>query len=338
MIKEAIAKLVDGTSINRQEAHDTLQEIMSGEATEAQIAAFITALRIHGESAEVIAGCTEVMRDNCTYVNPHSDKVVDIVGTGGDGLHSFNISTTSAFVAAGAGITVAKHGNRGVSSKSGAADVCAALGMNIAITPEQMSRCLEDLGIAFLFAPSLHPAMKYAIGPRREIGIRTIFNILGPLSNPAGARYGLLGVYSRELVPLIADALAVLNAGHIFVAHGADGMDEITTTGPTLVSEVKEGQVTSYEISPGDFGLAQATPDDIRGGEAEENAAITRAVLSGQPGPKRDIVLLNSAAAIVAVGKAATLADGIKVAAESIDSGTALAKLEALAALTRSFG
>jgi anthranilate phosphoribosyltransferase len=335
MIREAIAMLAEGRQLSRKQAYDALHEIMGGNTTPAQIAAFITALRMVGENADVIAGCTEVMRENCTPVNPHSECVVDVVGTGGDGLYSFNISTTAAFVTAGAGITVAKHGNRSVSSKSGSADVLAALGININISPQQMSDCLEMTGMAFLFAPSLHPAMKHAIGPRREIGIRTVFNILGPLSNPAGARYGLLGVYSADLVPIIAQACATLKMKHLFVVHGSDGLDEVTTTGPTLVNEVHDGKVTGYEIKPEDFGLQRAAPEDIRGGEPEENARIIREILSGATGPQRDIVLLNAALAIVSTSKAADIPHGIKSAAESIDSGHAMEKLDKLVTFTQ---
>ena len=330
MIRESIAKLAEGKALSREEAHTTMLEIMSGEATQAQIASYITALRVRGESVDVIAGSAAAMQEKFTAVKAPAGIVVDTCGTGGDGAHTFNISTASAFVAAGAGIVVAKHGNRSVSSKCGSADVLAALGVKIDAGPEVMEGCLSRVGIAFLFAPALHPAMKHAIGPRREIGIRTIFNILGPLSNPAGARYGVLGVYHRDLTVVLAQAAASLSAKHLFVVHGLDGLDEITTTQASQISEVKEGTVRTYEIHPRDFGLLVVAASDLTGGQPTENAEFVRAVLSGKKGPHRDIVLLNSAAAIVAGQKAPDLKAGIAVAAESIDSGAAMRKLEQL--------
>jgi anthranilate phosphoribosyltransferase len=335
MIREAIAKLADGNTISREEALEAMREIMSGEATAAQIAAYITALRIRGETPEVIAGSAAGMREKFTAVAAPSGIVVDTCGTGGDGAHTFNISTTAAFVAAGAGVTVAKHGNRSVSSKCGSADVLAALGVKIDCPAETMSQCLRTVGIAFLFAPVLHPSMKFAIGPRREIGIRTLFNILGPLSNPAGARHGVLGVYSRDLALTLAEAAAALGAKRLFVVHGLDGLDEITTTTGTRVAEVKEGDVITYEIKPQDLGLPTASSDDLAGGDAAANAAILRDILAGKKGPQRDIVLANSAAAIVAGGKAATLKDGIAVAAHAVDSGAAMHKLDRLVEATQ---
>ncbi len=335
MIREAIAKLVDQKPLTHDEAHATLREIMSGEATPAQIASFITALRIRGETPEVIAGSARAMREKLTAIHTPSGVVVDTCGTGGDGLHTFNISTTAAFVVAGAGVVVAKHGNRSVSSKSGSADVLEALGINIGAPPEVMERCLREVGIAFLFAPSLHPAMKHAIGPRREIGIRTIFNILGPLANPAGARFGVLGVYHRDLVPSLARAASALDAEHLFVVHGHDGLDEITTTTTTTVAEVRGSRVELSELDPGDLGIPKARPTDLTGGDPAFNAQIVHAILAGRPGPQRDIVLLNAAAAIVAGGKARDLADGLAVAARSVDGGAARGKLDQLIAATR---
>ncbi|MFH0909516.1 MAG: anthranilate phosphoribosyltransferase [bacterium] len=335
MIREAIAKLAEGQQLSREEAHSTMLEIMSGEATPAQIASYITALRIRGETPEVIAGSAAAMREKFTAVHAPTDIVVDTCGTGGDGAHTFNISTCSAFVAAGAGVTVAKHGNRSVSSKCGSADVLGALGVKVDATPDIMSDCLKSIGIAFLFAPILHPAMKHAIGPRREIGIRSIFNILGPLSNPAGARYGVLGVYDRDLALTLAEAAAALGAKRLFVVHGLDGLDEITTTAPTRVAEVHDGVVTTYEIKPGDFGIPTASKTDLAGGEAAENAELIRKILSGEKGPRRDIVLLNAAAAIVAGQKAKDLKEGIAAAAQAIDSGAAKQKLEKLIELTQ---
>ena len=338
MIRESIAKLVDGHALTHDEAHQTLREIMAGEATPAQIASFITALRIRGETAEVIAGSARAMREKFTAVEAPSGTVVDTCGTGGDGLHTFNISTAAAFVVAGAGVTVAKHGNRSVSSKCGSADVLEALGVKISVPAEVMVRCLRELGIAFLFAPSLHPAMKHAIGPRKEIGIRTIFNILGPLSNPAGARHGVIGVYASSLVPTMAHAAAALGAQRLFVVHGHDGLDEITTTTSSTVAEVHGDSVKVYEVHPADVGLPVAQPGDLAGGDALLNATLVRDVLQGAAGPRRDIVLLNAAAAIVAGGKADTLKAGVAVAAQAIDTGAAAAKLESLVAATQTAG
>ncbi len=335
MIKETIAKLVSGETPSRDEAYAALGEIMSGAATPAQIASFITALRMHGETADVIAGATQAMREHFTPVATPDEVVVDTCGTGGDGAHTFNISTAAALVAAGAGVVVAKHGNRSVSSRCGSADVLASLGVNINIDAEQMAACLREVGLAFLFAPALHPAMKHAIGPRKEIGIRTIFNILGPLSNPAGARHGVLGVYDRHLVPVMAEALAGLGAERMFVVHGDDGLDEITTTASTYVGEIDHGNVRSYELNPRDLGISLATSDDLRGGSPEDNAQIIRALLAGEPGPKRDIVVLNAAAAILASGQATDWVDGLGRATESIDDGAAAAKLEQLIAFTQ---
>lgn len=335
MIREAIAKLVEGATLTRDEAHATLREIMEGEATSAQIASFITALRIRGESPDIVAGSAQAMREHFTAVHAPAGVVVDTCGTGGDGAHTFNISTATAFVAAGAGVVVAKHGNRSVSSKSGSADVLEALGVNIGIAPALMEQCLQQIGIAFLFAPHLHPAMKHALGARREIGIRTIFNILGPLSNPAGAQYGVLGVYHRDLVPTIAHAAAGLNARHLFVVHGHDGLDEITTTTTSVVAEVRDADVTVFEFDPREYGIPFVRPADLTGGDPAFNADLIRAVLSGATGPHRDIVCVNAAAALVAGGKARSFNEGIAKAHESIDSGSALQKLNHLIAATR---
>lgn len=334
MIRESIARLAEGKTLSREDAHATMLEIMSGEATPAQIASYITALRIRGETPEVIAGSAAAMREKFTAVRAPTDLIVDIVGTGGDGAHTFNISTAAAFVIAGAGVTVAKHGNRNVSSKCGSADVLAALGVKIDAPPERMAECLASIGIAFLFAPVLHPAMKYAIGPRREIGIRSIFNILGPLSNPAGARYGVLGVYARDLAGTMALAAAALGAQHFFVVHGHDGLDEITLTGTTHVAEVRNGSVRTFDIHPREFGLPTAQAADLVGGEPAENAVTVRRLLAGEKGPKRDIVLLNAAAAIVTGQKARDIPEGLRMAAAAIDSGAAQGKLEQLVELS----
>jgi anthranilate phosphoribosyltransferase len=335
MIKEAIAKLISKQPLTRAEAAAAMTEIMSGNATEAQIGAFIAGLRLTGETPEIIAGCAEVMRANATPIKCDDPNAVDIVGTGGDCANTFNISTTSTFVIAGAGVTVAKHGSYGVSSKSGAANVLDALGVNIKYTPQQMEKCLAELGVAFLFAPGLHPAMKHVVGPRRELGIWSIFNILGPLCNPAGVKNGVMGVFKPELVPIVSDACAQLDMNYQFIVHGNDGLDEFTTTTTTMVTEIRRGKVESYEVQPAGLGLKTAKAEELIGGEPAENSAITRAILGGEKGPKRDIVLLNAAFAIMAGGKADNPKDGIALAAESIDSGAALQKLEALAKMSQ---
>lgn len=335
MIREAIAKLVNNETLTHEEAHATLREIMAGEATPSQIASFITALRIRGETPEVIAGSAKAMREHFTAVHPPAEIVVDTCGTGGDGANTFNISTAAALVAAGAGVIVAKHGNRSVSSKSGSADVLEALGVNIGVAPSVMEACLQQIGIAFLFAPSLHPAMKYAIGARREIGIRTIFNILGPLSNPAGARYGLLGVYQRELVLTMARAATALDIKHLFVVHGGDGLDEITTTTTSFIAEAVDGAVNASEFDPREYGIPFATPSDLAGGDPTYNANLIREILAGEPGPRRDIVCVNAAAAIVAGGRAKGFDDALELARRSIDTGAARQKLERLVAATK---
>ncbi|MCH8294469.1 anthranilate phosphoribosyltransferase [Candidatus Poribacteria bacterium] len=332
MIREAIQKVSNRHDLTEQETVATMNEIMSGEATPAQIACFITALRMKGETIDEITGAARVMREKATKIQTKHPFVVDTCGTGGDGSHTFNISTTAAFVVAGAGIPVAKHGNRSVSSISGSADVLKALGVNIEISPEQVGACIDEVGIGFLFAPALNSAMKYAIGPRREIGIRTIFNALGPLTNPAGAQAQVIGVYSADLTEPLANTLKNLGSQRAFVVHGGDGLDEITTTTTTQVSELANGHVKTYTLNPTELGIPTAQPAELVGGTPEENAEITLEVLRGEKGPKRDIVLLNAAAAIVASGKVGDLKDGLVLAAESIDSGKALEKLEGLKA------
>jgi anthranilate phosphoribosyltransferase len=334
MIKEAIAKVVLNNHLTEAEAEAVMREIMQGEATDAQIASYITALRMKGETVDEITGSARIMREKAVPIKLDAKYQVDTCGTGGDMAHTFNISTTVAFVVAGAGVTVAKHGNRSVSSKSGSADVLQALGVNIEIASQQVEACIEEVGIGFLFAPMMHLAMKYAIGPRREIGIRTIFNLLGPLTNPARVTSQIMGVYSADLTGMLATALGNLGATHAFVVHGMDGLDEITITGKTKVSEFKGGIVKDYFIHPSDFGFSTGKADDLRGGDAKENASITVEVLKGQKGPRRDIVLLNAAAGINASGRASDFKEGIKLAAESIDSGAALKKLEELKAFT----
>ena len=332
MIRETIQKVVDGHDLTERETVDTMNEIMSGEATPAQVASFITALRIKGETIEEITGAARVMREKSTKIHTKQPFAVDTCGTGGDGSHSFNISTTAAFVVAGTGIPVAKHGNRAASSQSGSADVLKALGVNIEIGPEQVGVCIDDVGIGFLFAVTLHSAMKYAIGPRREIGIRTIFNALGPLTNPAGAQAQVIGVYAPALTESLANVLNNLDSQRAFVVHGGDGLDEITTTTTTQVSELVDGEVNTYTLDPTELGIPTAQPSDLKGGTPEENAEMTLSVLKGEKGPRRDIVLLNAAAAIVAGGKADDITAGLAAAAKSIDSGRALEKLERLKA------
>jgi len=333
-MKDFINKLADNLELTGDEAYQALSTIMSGDATDAQIAAYLTALRLRGESADVIAGSVRAMREKFTSVATPDDVIIDTCGTGGDGMHTFNISTAVAIVAAAAGVTVAKHGNRGVSSKSGSADVLTALGVDISVSPDVMERCLKDIGIAFLFAPSLHPAMKHAIGPRREIGIRTLFNILGPMSNPASANHGVLGVYDGNLVPLLAEASHQLGAQHMFIVHGNDGLDEITTTTTTRIAEVTPNGVKEFELDPQTLGIALARAEDLVGGEPDENAGIIRSIFEGETGPKTDIVLVNAAAAIVAGQKAENLKDGLELATATVSSGKAQEKLAELVKAT----
>lgn len=329
MLKKAIAQVVAGKDLSRQEAIEVMRQIMEGMATDAQIASLITALRMKGETVEEITGFTQVMREKAERVTLET-PLLDTCGTGGDGAHTFNISTAAALVAAGAGAIVAKHGNRSVSSKCGSADCLSALGIDLMAEPPIVEKCLRDVGIGFFFAPLWHKSMKYAIGPRKEIGIRTVFNILGPMTNPAGAKYQLLGVYSEALVNPLAHVLKNLGSTQAMVVHGLDGLDEITTTTRTSVSELKNGQVTDYEIDPKDFGFPLAQKQDLAGGTAEENAQLVLDILGGKKGPARDIVLLNAGAALYVCGKAEDLAEGIQLAAQSIDTGAALNKLDLL--------
>jgi anthranilate phosphoribosyltransferase len=329
-IKDAIKKVIAKEDMNHEDAYEVALAIMNGEATDAQIASLITALRMKGETVDEITGFVKAMRDKVTKINAPGEYLIDTCGTGGDGSGTFNISTISAIVASGASCNVAKHGNRSVSSKCGSADLLKELGINIENPPEKVEKCIEEAGVGFLFAPLLHPAMKYAIGPRREMGVRTIFNILGPLTNPAGAKRQLLGVYEKQLTTTIANVLGNLDSIHCMIVHGEDGLDEITTIGKTFVSELKNGKVTEYTISPEEFGIKKSTPSDIKGGSPEENAKITLSILKGEKGAKRDIVILNSGAAIYVAGRAESLPDGIERAKESIDSGEALKRLETL--------
>lgn len=347
MIKEAIAKLVLHQDLAEPEMIEVMSQIMGGEATQAQIGAFITALRMKGETVEEITGAARVMRDHATpirvgkaldidreEINLDRETILDTCGTGGSGTKSFNISTTVAFVVSACGVKVAKHGNRSISSACGSADVLEALGVNLNVTPQQVESCIKEIGVGFLFAPALHGAMKHAIGPRREIGIRTIFNILGPLTNPAGADRQVLGVYDEGLVDVLARVLVKLGCQRGFVVHGLDGMDELTLTGPTRVAEIRDGAVTLATVEPEDFGLRRCSLADLQGGDAAANAAIVRNVLTGHPGPKREVVLLNAAYALVAVGLAKDIEAGLVRARGAIDDGLAMAKLDALAAMT----
>jgi len=335
-IKGAIAKIIARQNLTEDEAEAAMTQIMEGQATPAQIGAFITALRMKGESVSEIAGCARAMRRSAIPVTPRrTDMLVDTCGTGGDSAGTFNISTTTAFVVAGAGQPVAKHGNRSISSKSGSADVLEALGVNLELTPEQIAACIDEVGIGFLFAPKMHPAMKHAIGPRREMGVRTIFNVLGPLTNPAGAAAQVLGVYDPDLTEPLARVLGTLGSKAAFVVYGAGGLDELTTSGPNRVSELRNGKVETYMLDPAEFGLKPARLSDLRGGNPQENALTTREILSGKErGSRRDTVVLNASAALVAGGKAHDLSEGIRLANQSIDSGAAQRVLERLIEFT----
>jgi len=340
MIRETINQLIQGESLHAEQAEAVMDEVMRGQATPAQIAGFLVALRLKGETVDEIVGCARAMRRAAVAVRPARSSVIDTCGTGGDGAGTFNISTTAAFVAAGAGLAVAKHGNRSVSSRSGSADVLEALGMNLDMTPPQIAEAIDEIGIGFLFAPKLHPAMRYAIGPRRELGVRTIFNILGPLTNPAGAQAQILGVYDAALTPVLAEVLRGLGSRAAYVVHGHGGLDELTTTGPNQISYFGVGvtpeRVVTETLDPQALGFPRADPADLAGGNPRHNAAITRAVLSGQDrGPRRDVVLLNAAAALIVGGLAVDLQRGIQLAAQSIDSGAALDRLERLIAFGR---
>ncbi len=329
MITDAIKKVIERRDLTRAEAAAAMNDIMSGEATDAQISALITALRMKGETVEEITGFAEVMREKALAIKAKAEGIVDTCGTGGDLSHTFNISTTAAFVVAAAGAPVAKHGNRSVSSACGSADLLETLGVKLDIEPDAVAAAIDTVGIGFLFAPALHQAMKYAIGPRKEIAVRTVFNILGPLTNPARARYQLLGVYDPDLTDVMAGVLAGLGSDHALVVHG-NGLDEMTTAGPTKISELSGGKVRTYEVTPEELGLARADLEALKGGTPETNAALSRNILAGQGGPARDIVMLNAAGALVAAGKAASLADGLELAARAIDSGGAADKVEAL--------
>lgn len=327
MIKDAIQLLVSNRNLSEGEMAECMKEIMEGKATDAQIGSFLTALRIKGETVEEITGAAKIMREKATTIRA-PEGVLDTCGTGGDMSHTFNISTTTAFVVAGAGVPVAKHGNRSVSSQSGSADLLEAIGIKIDLTPEKVESCLFETGFGFLFAPLFHPAMKFAIGPRREMGIRTIFNILGPITNPAGAKRQILGVYSDTLTETLAMVLGNLGADDAIVVHGEDGLDEVSITSRTKVSRFNYGKTENYYIEPEDLGLKKSKIEDIRGGTKEDNATISLSILKGEKGPRRDIVLMNSALALIASGKTGDIKTALSMSADAIDSGNALRKLE----------
>jgi anthranilate phosphoribosyltransferase len=334
-IKEALKSVVERTDLSEQAAWAAMGEVMDGQATPAQIAALVTALRMKGETASEIAGFARAMRERAQRITPRAEVLIDVVGTGGDRLSTFNISTTTAFVVAAAGGYVAKHGNRAVSRLSGAADVLEALGVQIQVPPEAVRRSIEDIGIGFMFAPIYHAAMKHAVAPRKEIGIRTVFNILGPLTNPANANYLVVGTYDPALTEIMATVLGEMGARRALVVHGLDGIDEVSTVGPTRISELRDGRVRTSTITPQDLGLPQGDAAAIAGGRPEENAAITTAVLQGERGPRRDIVVANAAAALMAAELASTWTDGVHLAQQALDSGAAYEKLEALRAHTK---
>ena len=345
IITEAVRALVDRRDLTRIEAAAAMEAIMSGAATNAQIAAFLTALRMKGETVEELIGFAQVMRQKAVKVRASGadlaqtgtdrEMLIDTCGTGGDASGTFNVSTATAFVAAGAGVKVAKHGNRSVSSLCGSADVVETLGINLELSPPKVARCVDEVGIGFLYAPLLHTAMKHVMAARREMGVRTVFNMLGPLTNPAGANAQVIGVYAAALTEPLARVLAELGTIRAFVVHGADGLDEISNTGESHIAEVHEGVVRSSHVRPEDFGLPRAAIEDLQGGDRQENADIIQRVLGGEAGPRRDIVLMNAAAALVAGGKARDFKEGVALAAQSIDSGAAAGKLAALVAFSQ---
>ena len=337
MIQQAIETVVGGKSLTMEEAAEAMDEIMEGEATPAQFGAFVTALRMKGETPDEVAGMARTMRQRSLHVQVDG-PLVDTCGTGGDASGTFNISTAAGFVVAGAGVKVAKHGNRAMSGACGSADVLEALGVKIDLGPEEVERCLEQVGFGFMFAQRFHPSMRFAAGPRREIGIRTVFNILGPLTNPAGAKTHLIGVADPKVAETMAEVLGRLGSSHALVVHGSDGLDEITLGDETQVWELKDGEVSSYSVSPEDLGLGRVSRDDLQVAGVEESTETLRNVLEGKHGPARDLVLANAAGALVAAGRAATLKEGVPLAAESIDSGAAKGKLNALVELSQKLG
>ena len=337
MIQAALQRLLDGHDLSRDEARDVMNTIMSGEATPAQIGGLLVALRAKGETAEEIAGCAEAMREHVLRVHPKRDDLVDTAGTGGDGANTFNISTGAALVAAAAGAGVAKHGNRAASSATGAADVLEALGFELALPPDRIEESIDELGFGFLFAQAHHPAMRHAAPVRRELATRTVFNVLGPLTNPAGARAQVVGVYAPEIARTVADALVQLDARRAYVVHGADGIDELSPAGPNLVCEVEGGRVREYQLDPEDLGIPRCDPSELRGGDPEANARALRDVVDGidERSGHRFAVLLNAAGAIAAAGRAADLREGLEVARDTIDSGAAEVRLDDLIAFSQ---
>jgi len=330
MFKENLSKIVKRENLNEEQMSQMITEIFSGDITDAQIGAMMAALATKGETFEELAGAARAMRRKALRIQTSATTVVDTCGTGGDGAHTFNISTTTSFVVAACGVTVAKHGNRSVSSQCGSADLLEALGVKLDTAPEIVEEAVQDIGIGFLFAPLYHGAMRFAAKARKEVGLRSIFNMLGPLTNPAGANCQLLGVYAPELTEMFAHALQLLGAKRAFVVHGHDGLDEISVCSPTRISELKDGLIRTYDISPEQFFIERAKPADLLGGNPEENAQITRNILNGEKGPKRNVVLINAAAALVAAGQAEDLKQGIRMAETAIDDGDAARKMEAL--------
>ncbi len=335
-IKSAISKLVENRDLAKRESERVMKQIMSGEATPAQMGAFLSALRIKGETPTEIASFARVMQQFATEINPEADGIlVDTCGTGGDDLDTFNVSTTAMFIAAGAGVPIAKHGNRSVTSKSGSADVLEALGVDIDLSFDKVEKCIEELGIGFMFAPNFHDSMRHAIGPRKEIDLRTIFNILGPLTNPAGAQGQIMGVYDGSLTEKLAKVLRKLEAKNAMVVHGLDGIDEISNLGKTKISELKDnGEIETYTIEPENFGISRVNPGDIAGGDARKNAEILLRIFKGRKGPRRDISILNAASAIMVGGRADSFEKGLELARESVDSGSAYRKLIEMAEAT----
>lgn len=333
-MKQAIQQISEGKNLSLEEAKRVMNIMLSGEATQAQLGAFLCALRMKGETLDEIVGCATVLKEKAEHISPNVDKYLDLVGTGGDGTFTFNISTTSAFVAAGAGLPIAKHGNRAISSKSGAADFLETLGVNITMEPEKVQKSVEEVGMGFMFAQTFNKSMRFVGQARAEIGIRSIFNILGPLANPSGAKYLLIGVYDPSLCEIIAKTLQNMGARRALVVCGKDGMDEITTVTETVISELKDDKVTTYTITPEQFGLKRANVEDLTGGNAKENVEITKAILNGGEGPKQEIVLLNAGAALYCADMADSIEQGIEMAKESIVSGKAMKKLEQLVAFS----
>lgn len=337
MIREAIRKIVDGAHLTQEEAVGAMTEIMDGEATPAQVACLITALRMKGETVDEITGFVRVMRAKAVKVRPQAVDLLDTCGTGGDKLNTFNISTTAAFVVVGAGVTVAKHGNRAASSSCGSADVLEALGVSLNLDADCVAACIDKAGLGFMFAPAMHPAMKHAVGPRKEIGIRTVFNLLGPMTNPAGAKRQVIGVFAPDVTETMANVLKALGSERAMIFHGMAGLDEISTLGETKISELKDGEVRTYSLQPSDVGLDTASAQDLAAGNGGvvDNVRALLAVLDGEKGPRRDIVLLNSAAALVVAEKANDLRQGIELAAKSIDSGAAMNALDRFKSATQ---